>query len=470
MKRPLLPLAWFACAFTVACGGDAGTVTTPTESAAPTVTQPNGAVAATVGSAISYDATQGGDVCSNPAGGPLTYAITFNGATNGLTASGGRVIGTPSSPGVVEVTLTATDRLGRTARDTFAIAAFAPGLPAPTLPAVMAAYDDASSPLPAHFLANAGPGGSMLATDNTPATNPTTNAGATLGRVLFYDTRLSANDRVSCASCHVQSLGFADTATKSLGFAGGLTGRHSSALGNARFYRRGRFFWDERAATLEAQVVTPIQDATEMGMRMDALVRKLNATPYYAPLFTAAFDSPTVTDERIARALAQYVRALRSTGSRFDRAFAGGGQPDFSGFTAQERQGEQLFRTAGCARCHTGVAQVSDDVHNTGLDATITDAGAGNGAFKAPSLRNVALRGRFMHDGRFNSLQQVVGFYDAGVQPNPGLDPRLRAPDGTPLRLHLTQGDRDALVAFMRTLTDSTLIAAPKFSNPFPAH
>ncbi|HET6764086.1 MAG TPA: cytochrome c peroxidase [Longimicrobiaceae bacterium] len=469
MKR-LHPLVWFACAFTVACAGDAGTGATPVESVpALTIALPNGAVAATVGSALSYDATRGGEVCSNPAGGAITYTITFSGPSNGLSATGGRVTGTPTTTGVVDATLTATDRLGRTVTDAFAIAAFAPGLPAPVLPTVPAAYDDASLPLPAHFLANIG-GGSVLGTDNTPASNPTTNAGATLGRVLFYDTRLSANDGTSCASCHIQSLGFADTAVKSVGFAGGLTGRHASALGNARFYRRGRFFWDERAATLEAQVVTPIQDATEMGMRLDALVRKLSATTYYAPLFTAAFGSPTVTDERIARALAQYVRALRSTGSRYDRAFAGGGQPDFSGFTAQERQGEQVFRTAGCARCHTGVAQVSDDVHNTGLDATITDVGAGNGAFKAPSLRNVALRGRFMHDGRFTSLQQVVGFYDSGVQPNPGLDPRLRAPDGTPLRLRLTAGDRAALVAFMGTLTDSTLIAAPRFSNPFPAH
>jgi cytochrome c peroxidase len=171
----------------------------------------------------------------------------------------------------------------------------------------------------------------------------------------------------------------------------------------------------------------------------------------------------------VARALAQYVRSLVSGGSKFDRAFSAGGPPNFASvFTPQEQQGERLFQSAGCARCHATIAQVSDDVHNIGLDATNTaDAGAGNGRFKAPSLRNVAVRSHYMHDGRFATLQQVVEFYDTGVQPNPALDPRLIGANGAPLRLSLTSAERDALVAFMRTLTDSTLLTARKFSNPF---
>ncbi|MFL5386055.1 MAG: cytochrome c peroxidase [Longimicrobiaceae bacterium] len=471
MPRTIRTLILLACTATLACTGDAGRdgITTPPGSAAPpAVLAPNGLVSATAGTPLSYDACRNGSVFSDPAGRGLTYAVSFSGVSDGLTANGAVVSGTPAGPGTVTLTVTATDALGRTASDRFAIVVFAPGLPTPTLPLVLDAYADASSPLPAHFLAPIG-GLSVIATDNTPAENPVTDAGATLGRVLFYDPRLSASDGTSCGSCHVQSLGFGDARQRSVGFAGGLTGRHSTALANARFYRRGRFFWDERAPSLEAQVVTPIQDATEMGMPLDALVQKLSATPYYAPLFTRAFGSGTVTSERIASALAQYVRSLVSAGSRYDRAIAAGGPANLSTLTAEERAGEQLFRNRGCAGCHTTVAQVMDSVHNIGLDAVVTDQGAGGGAFKAPSLRNVAVRGRYMHDGRFTSLMEVVDFYNAGVQANPGLDRRLRAPDGSPRRLGMTVAEKAALVAFLRTLTDSAFLAAPKFSDPFAA-
>jgi cytochrome c peroxidase len=439
---------------------------TPVVPAAPAVINPNVAVAFTIGAAGTYDATQAGGVFSDPAGKGLTYTVTLP-VANGLTASGGIITGTPTASGVARATITATDGLARSVSDQFAIVVLESGLPTPALPATPFQYADAEVPFPAHFNMAAG-GPSVVSTDNTPASNPITNAGATLGRVLFYDTRLSANDGTSCASCHAQSIGFSDTEQKSAGFAGGTTGRHSTGLTNARFYRRGRFFWDERAPTLEAQVLTPIQDATEMGMTLDNLVLKLYVTPYYKALFNSAFGSPVITSDRIASALAQYTRSLVSGGSRFDKAFAAPGPPNFAAvMTAQEQEGEQLFRNTGCAACHTTVAQVSDDVHNTGLDATITDNGAGLGAFKVASLRNVAVRQRFMHDGRFTSLEQVIEFYNSGVQPNPNLDPRLRAPNGTPRRLGLTASQQAALVAFLKTLTDSAFLTAPRFSNPF---
>ena len=344
---------------------------------------------------------------------------------------------------------------------------YASGLTTPILPTPALPYADAVSPLPPHFLASVN-GASVASMDNTPSANPITDAGATLGRVLFYDTRLSANDATSCASCHRPSLGFGDTPPLSLGFNGMLTPRHTPSLVNARFYKRGRFFWDERAASLEAQVLDPIQNPAEMGMSLDALALKLVATSYYPALFNAAFGTPVVTSARVAAALAQYTRSLVSAGSRYDRAFSAAGVPDFSTtLTPQEREGEALFRSAGCASCHVSVAQVADSVHNTGLDVAGTDVGAGAGAFKAPSLRNVAVRPRFMHDGRFTSLDQVVSFYDSGVQPSPGLDKRLKAADGSPLRLGLTAAQRAALVAFMGALTDSTFLTAARFSNPF---
>jgi cytochrome c peroxidase len=428
------------------------------------VASPNVSVGVAVGAPVTYDATKGGTAFN--ARDSLSYSITFDGGSNGLSAQGGMVIGQPQAPGVTWATIAASDADGQTARDRFAVVAFESGLPVPALPPAPVHYADAAA-LPAHFQATFD-GKSVAATDNTPADNPITDAGAALGRVLFYDPRLSANDGLSCAGCHNQSLGFSDGPAQSVGFAGGLTRRHSPGLANARFYSRGHFFWDERAATLEDQALTPIQDATEMGLTLEDLTAKLEATPYYPPLFAAAFGTPEVTSDRVSRAIAQFVRSMVSKDSRYDRAFTAGGTPNFGGvFTAQEQQGEQLFRSAGCASCHTTVAQVSDSVHNIGLDAVSTDTGAGRGAFKAPSLRNVAVRRRFMHDGRFTSLEQVVEFFNSGVQPNPDLDPRLRAPDGSPKQLGLTAGEKAALVAFLKTLTDSTFLTAAEFANPF---
>jgi cytochrome c peroxidase len=437
-------------------------------SAAVSVASPNAAVGVTVGTPVAYDATKGGAAFSAGDHDSLQYTITFEGSSNGLSAQDGMVTGQPQAPGVTWATIAASDAAGHTARDRFAIVAFKSGLQIPALPQAAVHYADAAD-LPAHFQA-AFEGRSVAATDNTPADNPITDAGAALGRVLFYDPRLSANDGLSCAGCHNQSLGFSDAPAQSVGFAGGLTRRHSPGLANGRFYSRGRFFWDERAATLEDQALTPIQDAHEMGLTLDDLTAKLEATPYYPPLFSAAFGTPEITSDRVSRAIAQFVRSMVSKDSRYDRAFAAGGTPNFGAvFTAQEQEGEQLFRSAGCASCHATVAQVSDSVHNIGLDPVSTDTGAGHGAFKAPSLRNVAVRPRFMHDGRFTSLEQVVEFFNSGVQANPDLDPRLRAADGSPKRLGLDPGEKAALVAFLKTLTDSTFLNSPRFANPFVA-
>jgi len=338
----------------------------------------------------------------------------------------------------------------------------------PSLPATAFGYADADIALPAQFRAPGG-GPSPLALDNTPPDNPVTNAGATLGRVLFYDKRLSVNDTVSCGSCHRQATGFSDPARFSAGFQGGRTARHAMGLANARYYARGRFFWDERAATLEAQVLQPIQDTTEMGMTLPQLTAKLGAVGFYGPLFTAAFGDAAVTSDRIARALAQFVRAMVSYRAKFDTAFVAGA-PNFAAtFTPAELQGQQIFTgRARCAQCHTSIAHAGDGIRNNGLDATTVDAGAGNARFKVPSLRNIAVRAPYMHDGRFATLREVIDFYDNGVQPHPNLDARLQGPGGVPLRLNLTPAEKDALEAFLRTLTDDALLTDVKFSDPFP--
>lgn len=335
----------------------------------------------------------------------------------------------------------------------------------PVLPAAPYGYSDFDAPLPQHFLGSTA--GTVLFTDNTPADNPITNAGAQLGRVLFYDVRLSGNDQVACASCHRQAFGFGDTVRFSAGVGGRRLARRTMALANARFNSRGRFFWDERAPTLEAQVLQPIRDTLEMATALDTLERKLAATPFYPRLFAAAFGSPEVTRERIALALAQFVRSLVSAHSRFDAVFATGGAPDTSRLTTQERLGLRLFTTAGCVNCHRTVAQVADKANNTGLDSVLVDTGGGDGRFKPPSLRNIAVRPPYMHDGRFRTLRQVIAFYDHGVRPTPLLDQRLRAADGLPRQLNLTPSEVDALVAFLQALTDSAFLSAAKLSDPF---
>jgi cytochrome c peroxidase len=332
----------------------------------------------------------------------------------------------------------------------------------PSLPDQPAGYVEyAIDDLPAHFK-----NGPVAALDNTPADNLLTDAGATLGRVLFYDKRLSHDGGVSCASCHKQEAGFSDPAQFSTGINGQLTARHSMGLANGNYYVNGAAFWDERAGSLEEQALIPIESSREMGSTLNEVVAKLSQTMFYPVLFQAAFGSPDVTPERIGKAIAQFERAMVSYQSKYDTAFAPGSeQPDFPAvFTADELAGEALFHGVGrCAGCHTTNAHVGQQVANIGLDATVVDEGAGEGRFKTPSLRNVAVRGRFMHDGRFSTLQEVVEFYNSGVQDSPPLDQSLR----DPLQLGLTPQQVLQLVAYLTTLTDDTFLTSDLFSDPF---
>ncbi len=350
-------------------------------------------------------------------------------------------------------------------------------------------FDYASLDLPEHFLTNAVNSPlptSVNGTDNTPLNNPITDNGATLGRVLFYDTQLSANGTVACASCHIQANGFSDPAVLSAGFDGGSTGRHSMTLINARFYQRGRFFWDERAATLEDQVLMPFQDPVEMGMTLDEVVSAVEGQAYYPPLFEAAFGSSEVTTDRISRALAQFVRSIVSFNSRYDEGRAQVANPGapFPNFTAEENLGKNIFLApipnggGACFGCHTTEAFISANPgpQNNGLDAESTDdLGAGAvfpnpifvGRFKTTSLRNIELTAPYMHDGRFATLEEVVEHYNSGIQAHPNLAPALTDPNGNPVQLNLSDAEKAALVAFLKTLTDPSIAEEVKWSNPF---
>jgi len=344
-------------------------------------------------------------------------------------------------------------------------------------------FNYASPALPPSFSVNP-----ILGQDNQPATNLTTDAGAALGRVLFYDKRLSTNQTVSCSSCHLQANGFSDPRPFSVGFNGGLTGRNSMGLSNARWYQRLKFFWGERAATLEEQTLMPIQDSLEMGMTLTALTNRLAAEPFYTNLFAQTFGTPEITAERVSRALAQFVRSIVSVQSKYDV----GVTMSFANFTAQENLGRQIFLGQGtfghvtCARCHgtdnfVPIFPPGTGIFNNGLENPYVDKGVGaltgqpqdEGLFKVPSLRNIELTAPYMHDGRFATLEQVVEFYDSGVVAHPNLSGPLKVPpgngaaSGTPVRLNLTPQQKAALVAFMKTLTDPSLATDPKLSDPF---
>ncbi|MEM7144396.1 MAG: cytochrome c peroxidase [Verrucomicrobiota bacterium] len=340
-------------------------------------------------------------------------------------------------------------------------------------------FEYANIPLPAHLTNN-----QELNDDNTPVTNPITNAGARLGRVLFYDKRLSINGQISCASCHHQDKGFTDGRQFSVGFEGGLTGRNSMGLAMARFYRgpaNGAFFWDERAPTLEDQTTQPIQDALEMGSTFPDVAIEIAAEPFYQTLFAAAFPAdPTINEANIQLALAQFVRSMVSHDSKYDQV-----QKGLDTFTVQEQQGLDLFQNVAndatrivCSACHTTDNFVGVGPRNIGLDLVTVDPGAGNGNFKIGSLRNVELTGPYMHDGRFDTLEEVIDHYSTGIQAHPNLHPRLRV-DGTlggmgggmamgaPVQPNYTQAEKDALVAFLRTLTDTNFTTDPRWSDPF---
>ncbi|HEV7779623.1 MAG TPA: cytochrome c peroxidase [Chitinophagaceae bacterium] len=320
--------------------------------------------------------------------------------------------------------------------------------------------------------------------DNTQGSNLVSDDGATLGRVLFYDKSLSINNTIACASCHKQASGFSDPVVKSLGFNGGLTGRNSMSLINAKYYFSESFFWDQRAPILEDQILMPIQDMVEMGMTLPQLEAKLKGLPYYAPLFKKAFGDTVITSNRIARAVSQFIRSIISYRSKYDAGRAAfpvnpGPPPNavFANFTAQENRGKEIFLSpiGGCAPCHGTEAFVATAQQNNGLDLVTVDRGFGaisnnvnlDATFKVTSLRNVELTAPYMHDGRFATLEQVVEHYSSGVKNHPNLSNQIRQPNGQPRLMNLTPQDKAALVAFLKTLTDLPISTDVKFSNPF---
>ena len=316
----------------------------------------------------------------------------------------------------------------------------------PTLPTTLFDYLDK---YPTHVQT------ALIASDNTPTTNPITNAGATLGRVLFYDKQLSRNSTTSCGSCHKQQFSFDDTTALSKGLDGSLTSRNSMAILNIRFYKSGKMFWDERAATLEKQALMPIQNHVEMDMTLSALEAKVKSLSYYPALFKNAFGTTTIDSIAIAKALSQFERSIVTYQSKYDRVKQG-----LETFTPDEAAGEQLFLTVAapktCASCHTPPMFItSSPGSGFGLNDPNDNGINNNGNFKSGSLRNIVIRSNLFHNGSVKSVQSMM------EQGNPGFGNQA-------IPLHfLKTAQIPSMMAFLNTLTDNTILTAEKFSNPF---
>lgn len=337
---------------------------------------------------------------------------------------------------------------------------------------------------------------SYITKDNT-GNNPISDAKATLGRVLFYDKNLSINNSISCGSCHKQAFAFGDTALVSNGVEGGLTIRHSMRLVNARFGEETKFFWNERAASLEAQTSMPMQDHAEMGYSgqngrpgLAALLTKLQNIAYYKELFQLVYGDVTVTEARLQECLAQFIRSIQSFDSKYDQ---GRGQAvsdlvDFSNFTAQENTGKQLFlnppvfdasgnRTGGglgCGGCHRAPEfDIDPNTKNNGIIGIINATGLDINNTRAPSLRNLVNttgtpNGPMMHTGIIKTLQAAIGHYGTIniATGNTNLDPRL-TPNGNGQHLNLNAQEVNSVIAFFKTLSGSAVYTDVRWSDPF---
>lgn len=324
---------------------------------------------------------------------------------------------------------------------------------------------------------------------------------AQLGRVLFYDRKLSLDNTISCGSCHLQEKAFADDGK----FSTGINGQKSTRNAPTVFPKEGQMFWDGRGSNLDEMVLMPITNPMEMNFTdLTKLCEKLSNTNYYPKLFGKAFGDERITTDKVRSALKEFVKNFSFTKNKFAAANSSG-----SIFSAEEKTGKNLFfGKAKCSECHHIEATksngygVTNEAHNIGLDYEYADKGVGDitkdrskdGQYFNPVLLNIEMTAPYMHDGRFQTLEEVIEHYDSKVVDNPNLDWRLldysdfgslrdalnsldRNRNGQIDRdeskqrgaqnLHLTDYEKSSLVAFLRTLSDLSCITDSKFSDPF---
>jgi len=309
---------------------------------------------------------------------------------------------------------------------------------------------------------------------------------ATLGRVLFYDNMLSVDESTSCASCHKQELAFADNVKFSEGLEGNIGTRNSLPLGNTigfvRYYGTdlfvpsGQFSWDESQVSINDQSKAAITSEIEMGHNMPDLVNKLKDLDYYQVLFKKVYGSEGINETNVLDAVTEFVNSFSSREAPFDMAIGASGNANatFSAFTDSENRGKSLFNSK-CGSCHDmNHNAIILTAANNGLDLNYADQGMGekvsnsslDGVFKVPSLRNIELTGPYMHDGRFETLEDVVDHYSNGIKNHQNLHNFLKS-GSQAKKLNFSGTDKDDLVNYLNTLTDQEFITAVKYSDPF---
>ncbi|MDX1445024.1 cytochrome-c peroxidase [Lishizhenia sp.] len=314
-----------------------------------------------------------------------------------------------------------------------------------------------------------------------PADNPMTKEGVKLGRHLFYEERLSGDNTMSCASCHAPNLSFSDGEVTSTGIDGIAGNRNSMALVNLGYQHF--FFWDGRSKTLEEQILEPVPNPIEMHESWTNAVLKLKDDVKYNAMFFEAFGTYEYDSTHVAKAVAQFIRTMISGNAEYDIlykvengiALSDAETVRYNAITNQELEGYELFKSlngADCIHCHSGPMAQIEGLRNNGLDATFTDLGRAEvtgdandeGKFKVPTLRNIALTAPYMHDGRFATLEEVIDHYSTGIQQSPTLDPMIEfAFQGG---VQLDEYEKNAVLAFLHCLTDSSFITNPAFSDP----
>lgn len=325
-------------------------------------------------------------------------------------------------------------------------------------------------------------------TPNIPANNPMTEEGIKLGRFLFYEKKLSGDLTQSCGSCHFQDNAMSDFDAKSTGIDGLQTKRHAMVIFNLAWQEF--FFWDGRRATLEEQALDPVTDPVELNADWPTVISRLEATPMYPPLFEDAFGDDNITKERVGRAIAQFERTIVSYNSRYDSikrmTAPSGGSVSFNPFSDPLiEQGYQMFTSevGDCFHCHgeietsylLGAFGKDNTFKNNGLKpewtsergrAEVVPGDENVGLMKVPTVRNAAFSGPYMHDGSIPTLDSLIEFYNFGGHntPESNIDPNMKAAG---IGRNWSQQQKDALKAFLRSLTDVVFLTDTSYSDPF---
>lgn len=304
-----------------------------------------------------------------------------------------------------------------------------------------------------------------------PDENVATVEGVALGRLLFFDKRLSADNTMSCGSCHFPEHSFSDPSPTSVGIDGIFGTRNSMTLVNLAWQKR--FFWDERSESLEVQALEPVPNPIELHQSWPDALDKLQADANYPTLFKQAFGSSTISKEMVAKAIAQFERSIISYNSKFDQYLRGE-----VALTLSEIRGFDLFESerGDCFHCHgsinTGFQFTDNIAHNNGLESIPVDSGlflvTGNPAdiakFKTPTLRNIEFTAPYMHDGRFQTLEEVIEHYNMGGHPSPTIDPLMKA---SGIGRNWTAQEKEDLLNFLKTLSDPAFLTNPAFQDPY---